>query len=89
METQQQEQAAPADLAGYASVGDWIDRFAGPFFDTRSSLDWFIKRNRREFVEDGALIPREGRSGSLVSLDRFPKAVIRILKRRALDKAAA
>jgi hypothetical protein len=39
---------------------------AGPFFETRSSLDWFIKRNRRELVEIGALIPREGRSGSLI-----------------------
>ena len=43
-----------ADLAGYTRVGDWLDRFAGPFFDTRSSLDWFIKRNRRELIEIGA-----------------------------------
>ncbi len=64
------------DLAGYTSVGDWLDRYAGPFFETRSSLDWFIKRNRRELVEDGALIPREGRSGSLVSIEGFPKAVV-------------
>jgi hypothetical protein len=76
------------DLSGYTSVGDWQDRYAGPFFETRSSLDWFIKRNRRELVETGALIPREGRSGSLVSIEKFPKAVITILKRRALDKAA-
>ena len=90
METKQQsDDAAAPELAGYTSVGDWLDRYAGPFFETRSSLDWFIKRNRRELVEGGALIPREGRSGSLVSLEQFPKAVIRILKRRALDKVAA
>jgi hypothetical protein len=75
-------------LAGYATVGDWLDRGGGgPFFQTRSSLDWFIKRNRRELVECGALIPREGRSGSLLSQDEFPKAVVRILKRRAIEKS--
>jgi len=78
-----------ADLAGYTSVGDWLDRHAGPFFETRSSLDWFIKRNRRELVEDGALITREGRSGSLVSIERFPKAIVRILRRRALERSVA
>ena len=77
-----------ADLAGYTTLADWLDRFAGPFFETRSSFDWFIKRHRRELVETGALIPREGRSGSLISIDEMPKAVVRILRRRALAKAA-
>lgn len=77
------------ELSGYTSVGDWLDRHAGPFFETRSSLDWFIKRNRRELVEIGALIPREGRSGSLVSVERFPRAVVNILRRRAISKTAA
>jgi hypothetical protein len=81
-----QEHNGPAsELAGYTTVGDWLDRYAGPFFPTRSSVDWFIKRNRRELVERGALIPREGRSGSLVSIERMPQALIEILKRRALD----
>lgn len=84
---QQQQPAQVSELAGYTSVGDWLDRHAGPFFETRSSLDWFIKRNRRELIEVGALIPREGRSGSLVSIEVFPRAVIKILKRRALEKA--
>ena len=79
----------PADLAGYTSVGDWLDRYAGPFFETRSALDWFVRRHRRELVEIGALIPREGRSGSLVSIEKFPKAVVAILRRRALDRTAA
>lgn len=82
------DEAQVAELTGYTSVGDWLDRHAGPFFETRSSLDWFIKRNRRELVETGALIPREGRSGSLVSIHEFPKAVISILRRRALSKVA-
>jgi hypothetical protein len=76
-------------LAGYASVGDWLDRHAGPFFETRSALDWFIKRHRAELVERGALIPRAGRSGSLVSTEEFPKAVIAILKREAQGKTRA
>jgi hypothetical protein len=87
MEPQAQQAPAPPDLAGFTSVGDWLDRYAGPFFETRSSIDWFIKRNRRELIELGALIPREGRSGSLVSIELFPKAVIQILRRRALDKS--
>jgi len=82
------EEVPVADLTGYTSVGDWLDRYAGPFFDTRSALDWFIKRHRRELVETGALIPREGRSGSIVSIEKFPKAVVDILRRRALERSA-
>ena len=77
-----------SELAGFTSVGEWLDRHAGPFFETRSSLDWFIKRNRRELIEVGALIPREGRSGSLVEPEKLGHAVIDILRRRALEKAA-
>lgn len=88
MDNVQQQTPPASDLAGYASVGDWLERCAGPFFETRSSLDWFIKRHRRELIEIGALIPREGRSGSLVSIEEFPRAVIKILRRRALEKPA-
>lgn len=77
------------DLTGYSGLGDWLDSGrGGPFFETRSSLQWFVKRNRRELIECGALIPREGRSGSLIDNNKFPKAVVTILKRRALEKAA-
>jgi len=86
----EQHHDAPASaLADYTGAADWLDRYAGPFFETRSSLDWFIKRHRRELVECGALIPREGRSGSLLSVSKFPKAVLQILKSRAIAKAAA
>ena len=77
------------ELAGYTSVADWLDHNVGPFFSTRSSLDWFIKQHRRELVERGALIPREGRSGSLLSIEKFPQAVVEILRRRALDRVSA
>jgi hypothetical protein len=80
----QQHNGPASELAGYTTVGDWLDHHAGPFFQTRSSFDWFIKRNRDELIELGALIPRGGRSGSLVSVERMPKAVISILKRKAL-----
>jgi hypothetical protein len=82
----QQQPAPVSELAGYTSVADWLDRHAGPFFETRSSIDWFIRAHRRELIEDGALIPREGRSGSLISIERFPRAVIAILRRRALGR---
>ena len=82
------KQTPASELAGYTSCGDWLDRYAGPFFETRSSFDWFIKRNRDELVKLGALIPRGGRSGSLVSIERMPKAVISILQRKALGERA-
>jgi hypothetical protein len=85
----QHEDGPTPDLADYMTVGDWLDGHAGAFFQTRSSLDWFIKRNRRELVELGALIPREGRAGSLVSRARMAAAVLAIHKRRALGEEEA
>lgn len=79
---------APGDPSGYSSIGDWLDRYAGAFFDTRAALDWSVKRNRRELIERGALIPRAGRSGSLVSIHRMSAAVVDILRRRALERVA-
>jgi len=55
-------------LTDYTSVGDRLDHHAGPFFETRSSLDWFIKRNRRELVEIGAYV-----AGTNPSADRALK----------------
>lgn len=78
----------PANLTDYMSTGDWLDQHAGPFFDTRASFEWFVKRNRRELVERGALIPRAGRAGSLVSVSRMATAVVDILRRKALERAA-
>jgi len=75
-----------SDLAGYETVSDWLPH-AAPFFQTKSAFDWFVRRHRRELVESGALIPREGRSGSLVLPDRMAKVVVAIHKRRALGKA--
>ena len=86
MDTQQLPAAETSALAGYITAVEWADRYAGSVFPTRSSLDWFIKHNRRELIEAGALIPRHGRSGSLVSSEAFPRAVIEILRRRALAK---
>jgi hypothetical protein len=80
--------SAPANLSDYTPTGDWLDQFAGPFFDTRAAFDWFVKRNRRELIERGALIPRAGRAGSLVSISRMSTAVVDILRRRALERAA-
>lgn len=87
MDTQQPAVAEASPLAGYMTLTEWVDRHAGPFFETKASVDWFVKRNRRELIEADALIPREGRAGSLVSLEKFPKIVVAIFKRRALEKA--
>jgi hypothetical protein len=83
VEMPQSHNVPGSELAGYTKSGDWVDRFAGQFFQTRSSFDWFVKQNRRELIETGALIPRGGRSGSLVSIEKMPKAVIAILRRKA------
>ena len=77
------EEVPVADLTGYTSVGDWLDRHAGPFFDTRSSLDWFIKRNRRELVESWRPDPARGARGSLVFIESFPRAVVDIAAQSA------
>ena len=78
-----------SELGQYTTAGNWLDLNVQPFFETRSSLDWFLKRHREELVELGALIPRAGRSGSLISTELFPKAVVTILKREAQAKTRA
>src|SRR5438034_11798052 len=70
-------------LADYATLTEWLDHDAGPFFPTRSGVEWFIKMNRPELVSSGALIPRAGRAGSLVHRTMFPKLVIAIHRRMA------
>jgi hypothetical protein len=87
MDTQEQAELV-ADLSDYTSVGDWQSRFGGEFFPTESAIQWFIKNNRKELVECGALIVRQGRAGSLLSIKEFPKATLRIFRRKALEKAA-
>jgi hypothetical protein len=78
-----------ADLQQFVGVGEWLDHNVNPFFQTRAALDWFIKRHREELVEQGALIPRAGRNGSLLHSQLFPRLVISILKREAQERAAA
>ena len=76
------------DLSEYRGVGDWRYDFGGEFFPTESAIQWFIKQNRDELIQCGALIPRQGRAGSLLSSREFPRAVIRIFRRKALGRAA-
>lgn len=83
------QQQTPTAMAGYISLNGWLEANPGAFFETRPALDWFIKRHRRELIEADALITRGGRSGSLLSREEFPKAVVQIFKRRALEKSTA
>jgi len=76
-------------LADYVTLADWLDNDAGPFFVTRSGVEWFIKRNRPELIASGALITRAGRSGSLVHRTKFPSSVIAIHRRMAEARARA
>ena len=82
----QQSEAKRSPLESYILLADWLPADGNAFFPTRSSLDWFIKMNRDELVRRGALLPREGRSGSLVERQRFARVVLDIFKRRAADK---
>lgn len=82
----QQQSAPPPVLADYMTVTDWLERFAGPFFATKASFDWFLKRHRQELVEGGALIPRGGRAGSIVLPPKLSEMVLEIQKREALEK---
>jgi hypothetical protein len=77
------------DLQQYLQVGDWLDHHPNPFFQTRSSLDWFVRHHREELVERGALIPRAGRNGSLIHQERFPEAVVDIHRREAQERSRA
>lgn len=81
-----EQQAQGSALGAYLTLTEWVDKHAGRVFETRSSVDWFVKQHRRELVEAGAYIPREGRAGSLVEVEKFSRAVIQILTRRALEK---
>lgn len=77
-----------SELADYTLVGEYHEQNAGPVFPTRDSLTWFLRIHRTELIKCGALIPREGRAGSLLSKDKFPRAVVKILRRRAQEKLA-
>ncbi len=85
---EQQGQASAPELADYITLGSWVELQHNAAVPTRSSADWIVKQYRRELVECGALIPGRGRTGSLVHRALFPRAVVAILKRRALERAA-
>lgn len=70
-------------------VSDWAETRGGALFKTKASIDWFIKQNRRELIEADALLPGRGRHGALVHSEKFSLTVLRILKRKALEKADA
>lgn len=71
------------DLSKYQSPEEWRERNGAGLFKTKSSLDWFIKTNRAELVNSGALIPRKGRAGSVVNMEVMGVTVETILTRTA------
>jgi len=89
MEHQETPQSSAFD--SFVVVGDWIEKHGGAaFFATRSQFDWFLKDKdvRKELIEAGALLPGRGRRETRVNVHELPKAVVAILRRRALERAA-
>lgn len=56
-------------------------RLSSEVFPTEESLKWFIRRNRAELVQFGALVMPNGKK--LAVVDRFDQAVQTIGERRA------
>jgi hypothetical protein len=56
-------------------------RLSGEVFPTEESLKWFIRRNRVELVETGALVMPAGKK--LAVVDRFDQVVQQVGERRA------
>lgn len=54
-------------------------------FPTEQSLKWFIRRNREELVETGALVMPAGKK--LAVVDRFDQVVQQVGERRARASA--
>jgi hypothetical protein len=73
-------------LAEYASVEEWQKRFGGAVFQSRGAVEWFIKVNRIELIKRGALLTRQGRSGTLVHCRKFASTAETILKRQQSER---
>ena len=58
-------------------------RLSSEVFPTEESLKWFIRRNRAELVQGGALVMPNGKK--LAVVDRFDQAVDAIGRRRAQE----
>ena len=83
MDTQQPEKSG---LARYKLLSKWFDERGKLLFENKGQLGWLVRQHRQELVEADALLPRDGRYGSLVDQEKFEQAVIGIWKRKALEK---
>lgn len=73
-------------LLSYEVAEQWRVKYAGDMFPTRASLAWFLRMNRHDLVECGALILRAGRSGNMVHRSRMVEAVQRIRRTDSLAR---
>lgn len=69
----------PVSLQAYQRLNSEV-------FPTEQSLKWFIRRNRHELVEGGALVMPAGKK--LAVVDRFDQVVQEVGQRRARASAA-
>jgi hypothetical protein len=77
------------EVQALASVAEWHSRNTGAVFPTRSSVDWFVKRHRRELIAAGVLISGRGRAGSLVHGERFGPVAVAVVRRERAGLGAA
>lgn len=57
----------PLIASDLMTVKAWRQARGSHLFKSDSSLEWFIRQHRERLVSEGALIPRFGSRGSLVT----------------------
>jgi hypothetical protein len=75
--------AAPSSLRNWITADQYL-RDRQSFFPNRHSLDWFIRRNRRDLVEGAAVGIIAGRLR--INPERFDEIAARIGQRVALER---
>ncbi len=73
-------------LNGIQPVSAWLSDEGCVFFETRSSWEWFKRRNAIELAEAGALILGKGRAKDKVAAN-ISQVVLGILKRKSIEGA--
>ena len=61
---------------------DWYRNEGGGLFPTAGSLEWFLRKYRRELVEAGVIIVRAGPGGTFCA-PNFGTIATRILRRES------
>lgn len=79
------ENQAKPSLTSFRSARIWVEEFGGDIFPTFASLEWFIRKHRKELVRSGQYLPRKGSAGALVG-PRIEEVVISIITRECVEE---